>query len=105
MWKIYEKKYFDAIILFSGGRIVRCKKWDKKVWKKFVGYLHISKKVPTFASHLRENLSANKVDSLAQQVEHIPFKDGVLGSSPRRITKKELKKFLFLSWGIFILGN
>ena len=25
-------------------------------------------------------------DSLAQQVEHIPFKDGVLGSSPRRIT-------------------
>ena len=27
-----------------------------------------------------------KNDSLAQQVEHIPFKDGVLGSSPRRIT-------------------
>ena len=25
-------------------------------------------------------------DSLAQQVEHIPFKDGVLGSNPRRIT-------------------
>ena len=29
------------------------------------------------------------LDSLAQQVEHIPFKDGVLGSSPRRITEKE----------------
>ena len=29
-----------------------------------------------------------KIDSLAQQVEHIPFKDGVLGSNPRRITKK-----------------
>ena len=28
------------------------------------------------------------VDSLAQQVEHIPFKDGVLGSSPKRITKE-----------------
>ena len=27
-----------------------------------------------------------KGDSLAQLVEHIPFKDGVLGSSPRRIT-------------------
>ena len=27
-----------------------------------------------------------KNDSLAQQVEHIPFKDGVLGSNPRRIT-------------------
>ncbi len=26
-------------------------------------------------------------DSLAQPVEHIPFKDGVLGSNPRRITK------------------
>ena len=25
-------------------------------------------------------------DSLAQQVEHIPFKDGVLGSNPRWIT-------------------
>ena len=28
------------------------------------------------------------VDSLAQQVEHIPFKDGVLGSNPRWITKQ-----------------
>ena len=27
-----------------------------------------------------------KFDSLAQQVEHIPFKDGVLGSSPSWIT-------------------
>jgi hypothetical protein len=28
----------------------------------------------------------NEIDSLAQQVEHIPFKDGVLGSNPKRIT-------------------
>ena len=28
----------------------------------------------------------NENDSLAQQVEHIPFKDGVLGSNPKRIT-------------------
>ena len=27
-----------------------------------------------------------KNDPLAQQVEHIPFKDGALGSNPRRIT-------------------
>ena len=57
------------------------------------------------------------IDSLAQQVEHIPFKDGVLGSSPRRITGVQMNKkakafhswtdpqwkaffrvFLFLSW-------
>ena len=31
-------------------------------------------------------------DSLAQQVEHIPFKDGVLGSNPRRITKRKAKR-------------
>ncbi len=35
--------------------------------------------------HYRSNAQD---DSLAQQVEHIPFKDGVLGSNPRRITKK-----------------
>ena len=35
-------------------------------------------------------------DSLAQQVEHNTFNVGVLGSSPRRITKKPLKKRLFL---------
>ena len=37
-------------------------------------------------SYLCIRLTAHKVDSLAQQVEHIPFKDGVLGSSPKRIT-------------------
>ena len=35
-------------------------------------------------------------DSVAQQVEHIPFKDGVLGSSPRRITKGSQFATLFL---------
>ena len=28
-----------------------------------------------------------KDDSVAQQVEHIPFKDGVLGSSPSWVTE------------------
>ena len=35
-------------------------------------------------------------DSLAQLVEHIPFKDGVLGSNPRRITKGSQFATLFL---------
>ena len=41
-----------------------------------------------------------KFDSLAQQVEHIPFKDGVLGSSPRRITGVQMNKKAkaFHSW-------
>ena len=40
------------------------------------------------------------IDSLAQQVEHIPFKDGVLGSSPRRITGVQMnrKAKAFHSW-------
>ena len=38
--------------------------------------------------HYRSNAQD---DSLAQQVEHIPFKDGVLGSNPRRITEKKEK--------------
>ena len=47
------------------------------------------------------SLNGNKVDSLAQQVEHIPFKDGVLGSSPRRITERrdsiESLSFFYIS--------
>lgn len=38
--------------------------------------------------HYRSNAQN---DSLAQQVEHIPFKDGVLGSNPRRITENKRK--------------
>ena len=41
-------------------------------------------------------------DSLAQQVEHIPFKDGVVGSSPTRITigtqPLERLRLLFYTW-------
>ena len=32
-----------------------------------------------------------KDDSVAQQVEHIPFKDGVLGSSPSWVTFLSIK--------------
>ena len=31
-----------------------------------------------------------KDDSVAQQVEHIPFKDGVLGSNPSWVTPKDI---------------
>ena len=40
----------------------------------------------TFAPAIRKN--ALRFDSLAQQVEHNTFNVGVLGSSPKRITKK-----------------
>ncbi len=32
-----------------------------------------------------------EADSVAQQVEHIPFKDGVLGSNPSWITRQNPK--------------
>ncbi len=43
--------------------------------------LHCKREETTFAS---------EVESLAQLAEHIPFKDGVLGSNPRRLTKGRL---------------
>ena len=42
-------------------------------------------------SYLCTRFSKHYDDSLAQQVEHIPFKDGVLGSSPKWITFKQLQ--------------
>ena len=38
-----------------------------------------------------EKQKHNKDDSVAQQVEHIPFKDGVLGSNPSWVTFKNHK--------------
>ena len=40
---------------------------------------------------LKFALSKFETDSIAQLVEHIPFKDGVLGSSPSWITKPEIE--------------
>ena len=37
------------------------------------------------------------IESVAQQVEHIPFKDGVLGSNPSWFTRREFRlSFLFV---------
>ena len=46
--------------------------------KKMRKYLVMWKKSSTFAP----DFASKSRDSVAQQVEHIPFKDGVLGSSP-----------------------
>ena len=46
--------------------------------------LHGSEKSSTFAAAFE-----TKPESVAQQVEHIPFKDGVLGSSPSWFTRGE----------------
>ncbi len=40
--------------------------------------------------------SRNEYDSIAQSVEHITFNDGVLGSSPSRVTKFVINKISFL---------
>ena len=47
---------------------------------------------------IEENLTANSGDSLAQLVEHNTFNVGVLGSSPRRITRslQEIEDFFFI---------
>ena len=46
---------------------------------------------PQYRSKAHRNTEYAQDDSLAQQVEHIPFKDGVLGSNPRRITETTRK--------------
>ena len=52
----------------------------------------VSKKVHTFALAIGKNTDAKRIDSLAQQVEHNTFNVGVLGSSPKRITKRKAKR-------------
>jgi hypothetical protein len=42
-----------------------------------------------------------KNDYVAQQVEHIPFKDGVLGSNPSMITQKA--HFSFAKMGFLFI--
>ncbi len=57
--------------------------------------------MPTFATVIENDTTD---DSLAQQVEHNTFNVGVLGSSPRRITKErssEMKTFSFFGHPIF----
>ena len=48
-------------------------------------------------------LQSQKTDvSVAQQVEHIPFKDGVLGSNPSWNTESQLNVGSFFSLSLFL---
>ena len=64
--------------------------------KKIKKYLVMSKKSSTFAPAFEKKGRVKRDESVAQQVEHIPFKDGVLGSSPSWFTEREFRlSFLF----------
>ena len=54
-------------------------------YKKIQNYLVMSKICSTFAPAFEKSIKND--ESVAQQVEHIPFKDGVLGSSPSWFTR------------------
>jgi hypothetical protein len=66
--------------------------------KKILGFLNNGSNFADSKSH------DNWFDLVAQLVEHIPFKDGVLGSSPSQVTKKPASQVLT---GFFIIqkGN
>ena len=68
--------------------------------KKCKKILQVSK----FSLPLHRKTKRKSADYVAQLVEHIPFKDGVLGSSPSVVTKfyfclKILDGFYFLFFG------
>ena len=84
LWKAdFLKKYwFSIIICFD----IYFSKW--KTNKNALNICMIKINHISLHPHYRSNAQD---DSLAQQVEHIPFKDGVLGSNPRRITENKRK--------------
>ena len=88
-----EKKTVQAKKLQRNSRIAHKEEEKRKKSKK---YFANSPKKRTFALAIRND--ASKVDSLAQLVEHNTFNVGVLGSSPKRITKERssaMKTFSF----------
>ena len=74
--------------------------------KKVQKYLVNSKNCCTFAPAFDKNdqmvnVKMRKwIESVAQQVEHIPFKDGVLGSSPSWFTGKRVSALFFVCLSI-----
>ena len=44
-------------------------------------------------------------ESVAQQVEHIPFKDGVLGSSPSWFTERRVSALFFVHFSFFQIAR
>ena len=61
----------------------------------------MSKKCSTFAPAFDEK-ATKWIESVAQQVEHIPFKDGVLGSSPSWFTRREFRLSFLFSFPVFL---
>ena len=57
---------------------------------KLIPLFAFKKNAFTFASAFEKQKHIED-DSVAQQVEHIPFKDGVLGSNPSWVTKFKIK--------------
>ena len=55
-----------------------------------ISFLAFKENAITFATAF-EKQKQTKDDSVAQQVEHIPFKDGVLGSNPSWVTILKFK--------------
>ena len=70
--------------------------------KKVQKYLVMSKICSTFAPAFEKRRQKHD-ESVAQQVEHIPFKDGVLGSSPSWFTKGDEATRLPLFYPITML--
>ena len=52
---------------------------------------NLSKVILQISFSFKENIifAANLIDLVAQVVEHLPFKERVLGSSPSQVTKKK----------------
>ena len=66
------------------------------IGKKTIKVLVVCWECATFAVAIGRASPISEVDPLAQLVEHIPFKDGVLGSNPKRITVEAAVLPLFL---------
>ena len=63
--------------------------FDKKVQKYLLNSKNCCTFAPAFGREARHPASHSVIESVAQQVEHIPFKDGVLGSSPSWFTEQQ----------------
>ena len=58
-----------------------------------------------FLQPLLKNKGTDKDDSVAQQVEHIPFKDGVLGSNPSWVTLKTKSSVITMIAELFFVRH
>ena len=77
---------------------VICQFYFHKWWAKCPKMLFFFKKIwsiQKFVVPLHPLLKKGR-ESVAQQVEHIPFKDGVLGSSPSWFTRKRVSTLFFV---------